>query len=156
MARYRFPPPPPLTHTHTHHTRACTHTTTHAPGLDYTVAHYGIITSAPRLDAVLAFADDSPEAADAWSVGEVRELLSVAQGRAACACLAHCVGANVAVRFTARLQPDTCAHQHSPPPAHPTTPPHRWAALRRTCWLTRTRKRRALRQCTARTATTPA
>lgn len=41
-------------------------------GLDYTVAHYGIITSAPRLDCVLTFVDDSsPEAADGWQVGEV-------------------------------------------------------------------------------------
>jgi hypothetical protein len=41
-------------------------------GLDYTVAHYGIITSAPRLDAVLTFVDDAaPDAADAWAVGEV-------------------------------------------------------------------------------------
>jgi len=41
-------------------------------GLDYTVAHYGIITSSPRLDAVLTFVDDSsPEAADNWAVGEV-------------------------------------------------------------------------------------
>jgi hypothetical protein len=43
-----------------------------AAGLDYTVAHYGIITSSPRLDAVLTFVDDStPQAADDWSVGEV-------------------------------------------------------------------------------------
>lgn len=36
------------------------------------MAHYGIITSSPRLDAVLTFVDDStPQAADDWSVGEV-------------------------------------------------------------------------------------
>eukprot|EP00775_Hariotina_reticulata_P007350 gene7350-7561_t len=41
-------------------------------GLDYTVAHYGIITSAPRLDCVLSFVDEStPGAADSWAVGEV-------------------------------------------------------------------------------------
>jgi hypothetical protein len=41
-------------------------------GLDYTVAHYGIITSEPRLDCVLTFVNDgSPEAADGWAVGEV-------------------------------------------------------------------------------------
>ncbi|KAF6252117.1 Oxoglutarate and iron-dependent oxygenase degradation C-term-domain-containing protein [Scenedesmus sp. NREL 46B-D3] len=41
-------------------------------GLDYTVAHYGIITSEPRLDCVLSFVDDAtPAAADAWAVGEV-------------------------------------------------------------------------------------
>jgi hypothetical protein len=43
-----------------------------APGLDYTVAHYGIITSAPRLDCVLSFVDDSTDQAmDNWAVGEV-------------------------------------------------------------------------------------
>jgi hypothetical protein len=41
-------------------------------GLDYTVAHYGIITSEPRLDCVLSFVNDTtPEAADGWAVGEV-------------------------------------------------------------------------------------
>lgn len=36
------------------------------------MAHYGIITSAPRLDCVLTFVDDTtPGAADNWSVGEV-------------------------------------------------------------------------------------
>jgi hypothetical protein len=46
-----------------------------AAGLDYTVAHYGIITSSPRLDAVLTFVDDAtPDAADNWAVGEVRYL----------------------------------------------------------------------------------
>ncbi|WIA40768.1 hypothetical protein OEZ86_004448 [Tetradesmus obliquus] len=41
-------------------------------GLDYTVAHYGIITSEPRLDCVLTFVNDTtPEAADGWAVGEV-------------------------------------------------------------------------------------
>lgn len=45
-------------------------------GLDYTVAHYGIITSSPRLDAVLTFVDDAtPDAADNWAVGEVRHSL---------------------------------------------------------------------------------
>ncbi|KAF8060096.1 Ogd [Scenedesmus sp. PABB004] len=43
-------------------------------GLDYTVAHYGIITSAPRLDCVLSFVDDAGGrgAAQGWAVGEVR------------------------------------------------------------------------------------
>ncbi|KAF8057154.1 Ogd [Scenedesmus sp. PABB004] len=42
-------------------------------GLDYTVAHYGIITSAPRLDCVLSFVDDAGggDAAQGWAVGEV-------------------------------------------------------------------------------------
>ncbi|EFJ40470.1 hypothetical protein VOLCADRAFT_108132 [Volvox carteri f. nagariensis] len=36
-------------------------------GLDYTVAHYGILTTDPRLDVVLTFVDDSTdEAASAW------------------------------------------------------------------------------------------
>lgn len=42
------------------------------PGLDYTVAHYGVITTAPRLDCVLAFVDDAAEDdAAGWGVGEV-------------------------------------------------------------------------------------
>jgi hypothetical protein len=42
------------------------------PGLDYTVAHYGILTQAARLDATLAFCDDASEGArEAWQSGEV-------------------------------------------------------------------------------------
>jgi hypothetical protein len=42
------------------------------PGLDYTVAHYGILTQAARLDATLAFCDDACESArEAWQSGEV-------------------------------------------------------------------------------------
>ncbi len=41
------------------------------PGLDYTVAHYGILTNDPRLDCVLCFCDDREEAGDAWEAGEV-------------------------------------------------------------------------------------
>lgn len=65
------------------------------PGLDYTVAHYGVLTCDPRLDCVLCFvddgknggggggaaaaaaagpssgADDDPSAAEAWADGEV-------------------------------------------------------------------------------------
>jgi hypothetical protein len=57
----------------THGETVCAVSFWHAvTGLDYTVAHYGIITSSPRLDAVLTFVDDStPQAADDWSVGEV-------------------------------------------------------------------------------------
>jgi hypothetical protein len=41
-------------------------------GLDYTVAHYGMLTKDPRLDCVLTFVDDTtPEAAAGWEVGEV-------------------------------------------------------------------------------------
>jgi hypothetical protein len=46
------------------------------------VAHYGIITSSPRLDAVLTFVDDStPDAADNWAVGEVRGWLRFVQAQ---------------------------------------------------------------------------
>ncbi|GIM01673.1 hypothetical protein Vretimale_6471 [Volvox reticuliferus] len=39
------------------------------PGMDYTVAHYGILTTDPRLDVVLTFVDDATdEAASAWQV----------------------------------------------------------------------------------------
>ncbi|KAI9029406.1 Oxoglutarate and iron-dependent oxygenase degradation C-term-domain-containing protein [Hyaloraphidium curvatum] len=42
------------------------------PGLDYTVAHGGVLTSEPRLDAVLSFVDDASEAsAEAWESGDV-------------------------------------------------------------------------------------
>ncbi|PNH00469.1 hypothetical protein TSOC_013705, partial [Tetrabaena socialis] len=42
------------------------------PGLDYTVAHYGIMTTDPRLDVVLTFVNDATdEAASAWQAGEV-------------------------------------------------------------------------------------
>ncbi|KXZ49624.1 hypothetical protein GPECTOR_20g481 [Gonium pectorale] len=42
------------------------------PGMDYTVAHYGILTTDPRLDVVLSFVDDaSDESAAAWQAGEV-------------------------------------------------------------------------------------
>ncbi|KAG2422001.1 hypothetical protein HYH02_015548, partial [Chlamydomonas schloesseri] len=44
------------------------------PGMDYTVAHYGILTTDPRLDVVLTFVDDATdEAASLWqSVNYVR------------------------------------------------------------------------------------
>lgn len=52
-------------------TNNCTRTLLIA-GLDYTVAHYGIITRDPRLDCVLTFVDDRAEADAAdWGVGEV-------------------------------------------------------------------------------------
>ena len=42
------------------------------PGLDYTVAHHGILTTDPRLDATLCFVDDEgEEASSAWDFGEV-------------------------------------------------------------------------------------
>ena len=42
------------------------------PGLDYTVAHYGVLTQDPQLDAVLCFVDDAGGAArEAWEGGEV-------------------------------------------------------------------------------------
>jgi hypothetical protein len=48
------------------------------PGLDYTVAHAGVLTMEPRLDAVLTFADDGGEAGgaggasdDPWAAGDV-------------------------------------------------------------------------------------
>lgn len=42
------------------------------PGLDYTVAHYGILTKDPQLDAVLCFVDDrSAEDKANWGDGEV-------------------------------------------------------------------------------------
>lgn len=42
------------------------------PGLDYTVAHYGILTKDPRLDCVLCFVDDAEdEKSAAWDEGEV-------------------------------------------------------------------------------------
>eukprot|EP00983_Pelagomonas_calceolata_P134006 1162018-Pelagomonas_calceolata.AAC.18 len=39
--------------------------------LDYTVAHYGIVTQDPRLDAVLCFVAEQ-EGNTAWDDGEVR------------------------------------------------------------------------------------
>jgi Rps23 Pro-64 3,4-dihydroxylase Tpa1-like proline 4-hydroxylase len=39
------------------------------PGLDYTVAHYGVLTSDPRLDCVLCFVDDGKDAAAAGAGG---------------------------------------------------------------------------------------
>lgn len=42
------------------------------PGLDYTVAHYGILTKDPRLDCVLTFVDDEgDDKRAAWDSGEV-------------------------------------------------------------------------------------
>jgi hypothetical protein len=42
------------------------------PGLDYTVAHHGILTVEPRLDATLCMVDDEGEdAGGAWDFGEV-------------------------------------------------------------------------------------
>lgn len=43
------------------------------PGLDYTVAHYGGLTTDPRMDAVLCFANDrnGDEARMVWESGEV-------------------------------------------------------------------------------------
>jgi hypothetical protein len=42
-------------------------------GLDYTVAHYGIVTKDPRLDAVLCFVAEQPDSNDvgSWEEGEV-------------------------------------------------------------------------------------
>ena len=42
------------------------------PGLDYTVAHHGVLTTDPRLDATMCFVDDEGEARSAaWDFGEV-------------------------------------------------------------------------------------
>ncbi len=42
------------------------------PGLDYTVAHYGVLTKDPRLDVVLCFVgDSSQEAKEAWDSGDI-------------------------------------------------------------------------------------
>ena len=42
------------------------------PGLDYTVAHHGILTVDPRLDATMCMVDDEgEEAGSAWDFGEV-------------------------------------------------------------------------------------
>lgn len=42
------------------------------PGLDYTVAHYGVLTKDPRLDCVLCVVDDgSQDSKEAWDSGEV-------------------------------------------------------------------------------------
>jgi len=42
------------------------------PGLDYTVAHYGVLTEDDRLDATLCFvADGTSEDAISWEAGEV-------------------------------------------------------------------------------------
>lgn len=41
-------------------------------GSDYTVAHYGLLTHDPRLDASLCFVDESsPDAIELWQSGEV-------------------------------------------------------------------------------------
>lgn len=40
-------------------------------GLDYTVAHYGIVTKDPRLDAVLCFVAEQGQDS-VWEDGEVR------------------------------------------------------------------------------------
>lgn len=42
------------------------------PGLDYTLAHYGMLTKDPRLDASLCFVDDGTKRKEAaWSSGDV-------------------------------------------------------------------------------------
>ena len=42
------------------------------PGLDYTVAHHGVLTTDPRLDATMCFVDDEgEEKSAAWDFGEV-------------------------------------------------------------------------------------
>ena len=42
------------------------------PGLDYTVAHHGVLTTDPRLDATMCFVDDEgEEKSGAWDFGEV-------------------------------------------------------------------------------------
>ena len=40
------------------------------PGLDYTVAHYGILTKDPRLDVVLTFVDEASMDESSWADGE--------------------------------------------------------------------------------------
>ncbi len=41
-------------------------------GLDFTVAHYGILTTIPRLDATLCFVDDeAEESEELWEDGDV-------------------------------------------------------------------------------------
>lgn len=55
-------------------THSLTHKYTHSKmltGLDYTVAHYGIVTQDPRLDAVLCFVREQVDDS-AWDDGEVR------------------------------------------------------------------------------------
>jgi hypothetical protein len=36
------------------------------PGLDYTVAHFGVLTKDPRLDVVLCFVDDGDQVRGRW------------------------------------------------------------------------------------------
>ena len=46
------------------------------PGLDYTLAHYGVLTKEPRLDCTLCFVDDKDdEGEESWGAGEVQEEL---------------------------------------------------------------------------------
>ncbi len=40
------------------------------PGLDYTVAHYGVLTTDPRLDVVLTFVNDESMSSASWGDGE--------------------------------------------------------------------------------------
>ena len=40
------------------------------PGLDYTVAHYGVLTKDPRLDVVLTFVNDDSMSSASWADGE--------------------------------------------------------------------------------------
>lgn len=40
------------------------------PGLDYTVAHYGVLTKDPRLDVVLTFVNDESMSSASWADGE--------------------------------------------------------------------------------------
>ena len=40
------------------------------PGLDYTVAHYGVLTTDPRLDVVLTFVNDESMSSASWADGE--------------------------------------------------------------------------------------
>ena len=98
--RLQVPPPPPHTRAHTHaHKSTHTHTHAHAhahahtqstPGLDYSVAHYGVITRDPRLDCVLTFVDDREEADAAdWGVGEVGAARADTHGRAQSRVHAH-------------------------------------------------------------------
>lgn len=40
------------------------------PGLDYTVAHYGVLTTDPRLDVVLTFVNEDKMSSASWADGE--------------------------------------------------------------------------------------
>lgn len=95
------------------------------PGLDYTVAHYGILTADPRLDCVLCFCDDRDGAS--WEAGEVggfeaylladeeesaaaevyRQVRAgvfvrgqgcLSEGRGVCLCLCECTGVSMKVK----------------------------------------------------------